>query len=333
MSDPQVLRSGENRPWPDGRVTAYVAGAQVAALLLGADGRALGGGAWVEATTPSRGGVHHLGGEVQGVTAALAEVAGDVEKVVVVAHGFGTAPVAQLLTTDGAVAFTITPMQLSTEKALVMAEVYRREGAWKVRALAQGYAGGLSDLAAAYGAPAAAATAPPVPSGAGTTGAALTVEDPVRRIGMILDDASRTTASFESSAAFAERRLEQDLETIVGDPRLRMGPEGDAVRADAAVRRDRLVAEARTRHTADLAQLTAELAELDRVLPAPWRRGTARPGPRATCPGARPPGRSGSATSPWCRPPTSGCPWSAPCPWHPRSGSRPRTAATPSPRA
>ncbi|QCW51892.1 TerD family protein [Nocardioides dongxiaopingii] len=283
MADPTALRSGENRPWPDARVTAYVAGARVSALLLGTDGRALDAAAWVDATAPSRSGVEHLGGAVEGVTVHLPDVDAAVARVVVVATGFGPAPTAQLLTTDGAVAFTVTPERLSVETALVMAEVYRREGAWKVRALAQGYAGGPAALAAAHGAPApASAPAPPAPppppvppgqSAEPAQPAPMVVDDPVRRIGMILDDASRTTASFESSEAFAEQRLERDLEQVVGDPSMRIGPRGDAARAEAQRRRDQLVAEARARHHADLAQLTGELADLARVLPAalaPW---------------------------------------------------------------
>jgi hypothetical protein len=150
------LRSGENRPWTDARVTVYVAGAQVGALLLGADGRALGPAPWVDEGRPAAGAlgaVEHVPGSVQGATLLLADVDASVARVLVVASGYAAAPTAQLLTSDGAVAFTVTPAHLSTEQALVMVEVYRREGAWKVRALAQGYAGGLAELATAYAAP------------------------------------------------------------------------------------------------------------------------------------------------------------------------------------
>lgn len=273
------LRSGENRPWPDARVTAYVAGAQVSALLVGSDGRAVGPTPWVDATAPAHAGVEHVAGSVQGVTALLADVDAEVAKVVVVATAFSGVPSAQLLTTDGTVAFTVTPTGLTTETALVMAEAYRREGVWKVRALAQGYAGGVGSLAAAYGAPVPPASAPPPPApsapSAPSAGAPSpqVLDDPVRQIAMILDDASRTTASFESSTAFAGRRLEQDLERLVGDPSMRIGPAADAARAQAEQRRDKLVAEARARHTTDLAQLTNELAGLALLLPpslAPW---------------------------------------------------------------
>ena len=283
------LRSGENRPWTDARVTVYVAGTRVGALLLGADGRSLGPSPWVDERRPAAGGVEHVPGSVQGVSLLLADVDAAVTKVLVVASGYAAAPTAQLLTTDGAVAFTVTPTSLSTEQALVMVEVYRREGAWKVRALAQGYAGGLAQLATAYGAPPppAAAPAPPAAAAAPTTAAPPALGDPVRQIAMILDDASRTTASFESSAEFAERRHEQDLEQLVGDPSLRIGPTADAARAMAQQRRDELVAEARTRYAADLAQLTAELAGLAQVLHpslAPW----SAPGWHEQRPGAEP---------------------------------------------
>ena len=160
------LRSGENRPWTDARVTVYVAGARVGALLLGADGRSLGPSPWVDERRPAAGGVEHVPGSVQGVSLLLANVDAAVTKVLVVASGYAAAPTAQLLTTDGAVAFTVTPTSLSTEQALVMVEVYRREGAWKVRALAQGYAGGLAQLATAYGAPSPPAAAPAPPAAA-----------------------------------------------------------------------------------------------------------------------------------------------------------------------
>jgi stress response protein SCP2 len=280
-----TLRSGENRPWAEPRVTAYVAGAQVSALLLGSDGRAVDARPWVDVSTPRRGGVEHLPGysQAQGVTVLLTDVEPAVARVVVVATGYAGPPTAQLLAPDGSVVHDVTPTGLTTEQALVMVEVYRREGAWKVRALAQGYAGGVAALAAAYGAsaptvsaPAAPAPPPPAtsPPTAAPGGGPKILDDPVQQIRMILDDASRTTASFESSEAFAERRLEQDLEQLVGDPRMRNSPAGDAGRSEAARRRDDLVAQARARHHADLAQLTTELEAMAQVLPpslAPWQ--------------------------------------------------------------
>ncbi|MCL2090800.1 MAG: TerD family protein [Micrococcales bacterium] len=272
------LSTGENRPWVQPRFTVYVPGTRVSALVLGSDERALGS-AWVDATAPARGAVQHLGGAVEGVTIHLPDVEPEVARVLVVATGYSGPPTAQLLAPDGSVVHTVTPPRIVGETALVMVEVYRRESAWKVRAVARGHDGGLAQLAGVHGAPVpvptAAVPAPapvppggPAPAAAVPAAAAMTV-DPVRQIGMILEDASRTTASFESSEAFAQQRLEQDLERIVEDPSMRVGPQGDAARAEAQRRCDALVAQARARYTADLAQLTAELQALAQVLPAP----------------------------------------------------------------
>ena len=71
---------------------------------------------------------------------------------------------------DGAVLATFTPPQLGTETALVVVEVYRRGGAWKVRAVGQGYANGLAGIATDFGVsveePAAAPAAAPPPAAA-----------------------------------------------------------------------------------------------------------------------------------------------------------------------
>ncbi|WP_295387939.1 TerD family protein [uncultured Thiodictyon sp.] len=47
------------------------------------------------------------------------------------------------------------------ESALIMGELYLRNGAWKLRALGQGFAGGLAPLARNYGVDVSEATAPP----------------------------------------------------------------------------------------------------------------------------------------------------------------------------
>ena len=46
---------------------------------------------------------------------------------------------------------TFTPPPLTSETALVLAEVYRRGGAWKIRAVGQGYADGLAGIATDFG--------------------------------------------------------------------------------------------------------------------------------------------------------------------------------------
>lgn len=67
---------------------------------------------------------------------------------------------------DNSVLGTFTPPQLGTETALVVVEVYLRNGAWKARAVGQGYANGLAGIATDFGVsveePAPAPAAQPV---------------------------------------------------------------------------------------------------------------------------------------------------------------------------
>ncbi|MDX3074355.1 TerD family protein [Streptomyces sp. MI02-7b] len=97
--------------------------------------------------------------------------------------GVCAAPHLALVAPGGAEIASFTVTGLRSESAIVALELYRRQGAWKVRALGQGYAGGLLELlrdqglsatdagrlAAALTAPAPgtgsdAPSAPPVPS-------------------------------------------------------------------------------------------------------------------------------------------------------------------------
>jgi hypothetical protein len=60
--------------------------------------------------------------------------------------GAVAAPFVAVTGLDGAEIATFTLTGLEAETAVVALEVYRRQGAWKVRAVGQGYAGGLADL-------------------------------------------------------------------------------------------------------------------------------------------------------------------------------------------
>ena len=55
------------------------------------------------------------------------------------------------LSVDGpdATAATATLDAATTERTLVLAEIYRRDGRWRVRAVGQGYDDGLAELATA----------------------------------------------------------------------------------------------------------------------------------------------------------------------------------------
>ncbi|MER5432824.1 TerD family protein [Streptomyces sp. NPDC002588] len=68
---------------------------------------------------------------------------------------FGSVPAPCLAVTglDGTEVATYTITGLSAESAVVALELYRRQGAWKVRAVGQGYAGGLGELLTDQGLP------------------------------------------------------------------------------------------------------------------------------------------------------------------------------------
>ncbi|WP_460109109.1 TerD family protein [Streptomyces sp. YKOK-J1] len=70
-----------------------------------------------------------------------------------------TAPRAAVTGLDGAEIARFVLTGLDAESAVVALELYRRQGAWKVRAVGQGYAGGLAALLADQGLPSAAALA------------------------------------------------------------------------------------------------------------------------------------------------------------------------------
>ncbi|MFI6703325.1 TerD family protein [Streptomyces sp. NPDC050509] len=70
--------------------------------------------------------------------------------------GATAAPFAAVTATDGTEIASFTLTGLDTESAVVALELYRRQGAWKVRAVGQGYAGGLAELLGDRGLPQAA---------------------------------------------------------------------------------------------------------------------------------------------------------------------------------
>ncbi|MFE4941587.1 TerD family protein [Streptomyces sp. NPDC056641] len=67
--------------------------------------------------------------------------------------GATAAPFAAVTATGGAEIASFTLTGLDSETAVVALELYRRQGAWKVRAVGQGYAGGLAELFGDQGLP------------------------------------------------------------------------------------------------------------------------------------------------------------------------------------
>ncbi|GAA2083119.1 TerD family protein [Actinomadura alba] len=156
------LISGANAPLDAPRVAAAVLcalPADVSALLVGADMRVRSDADLVFYNAPESGGVRWSdGGGGQRIDLDLAAVAADVHAILLVvslagAASFGAIPPPRLqLTAEGGRTVAVfTPDGLSSERAIIGLEVYRRGTGWKVRAVGQGYDGGLVDLVTAHG--------------------------------------------------------------------------------------------------------------------------------------------------------------------------------------
>lgn len=158
-----TLARGENRPAPGDRMTVTVtcaARVDVSALLLGADGQVRSDADFVFFNQPVGPGVtyRHGRGARDMVDVHTSTLPADVDKVVVTASLDGSGPptfagASSLTATIGSDTATLTfPMTgLSTETAVVCVEIYRRGGAWKIRAVGQGYDNGLAAIATAFG--------------------------------------------------------------------------------------------------------------------------------------------------------------------------------------
>ncbi|MFF7728084.1 TerD family protein [Streptomyces sp. NPDC008001] len=173
-----AMTPGSNIPLSVARVTVDVTAPvrlDVSGLLLTADGKVRSDDDFVFYNQPSGPGVSHRaasGGVPDAITVDTAAVPAAIDKIVVTASPdargatfAGAEPTATVRNADdGSVLATFTPPRLGSETALVVVEVYRRAGAWKVRAVGQGYADGLAGIATDFGVsveePAAAAPVP-----------------------------------------------------------------------------------------------------------------------------------------------------------------------------
>jgi stress response protein SCP2 len=158
--------------------------------------------------------------------------------------------------------------------AVLCFELYRKGEEWKVRAIGQGYAGGLAQLITTHGVevddqPEPAATQPAQRKSATS---AIPIEPLDRnhafeRMWMIFEDAARSAASLQSSRDYADKRLDDELSAAVAAPKTRNSPAGNALRATAQRRYDELVAKATAGHDNDSDHLIRELATIDPALP------------------------------------------------------------------
>ncbi|MER7722597.1 TerD family protein [Streptomyces sp. NPDC096323] len=167
------LRKGANTPVETTRLRVElgwreVPGApevDVSALLLTAAGKVRSDDDFVFYNQPVHpsGAVRHEGrrqdggGAVETIRVALAEVEQEIGTVVIAASTdgtFGQVPglfVRVLDAVTGAEAARFNATDATTETAFVLGELYRRNGAWKFRAVGQGYASGLAGLATDFG--------------------------------------------------------------------------------------------------------------------------------------------------------------------------------------
>ncbi|WP_333764901.1 TerD family protein, partial [Streptomyces sp. IBSBF 2390] len=179
------MTPGSNIPLSAARVTVDVAAPvrlDVSGLLLTADGKVRSDDDFIFYNQPAGPGVTYRSGggtSPDAITVDTAAVPSDIEKIVVTASPDaagqtfqGIEPTATIRDADGGTELaSFTPPQLGTETALVIVEIYRRNGQWKARAVGQGYADGLAGIATDFGvtveepaaAPAAAPQAPAAP--------------------------------------------------------------------------------------------------------------------------------------------------------------------------
>ncbi|MFF9039226.1 TerD family protein [Streptomyces sp. NPDC014892] len=179
------MTPGSNIPLPVTRVAVDVAAPvrlDVSGLLLTPDGKVRSDDDFIFYNQPSGPGVTYRSGggtTPDSITVDTTAVPPGIEKIVVTASPDaagqtfqGIEPTATIRdAANGSVIATFTPPQLGTETALVIVEVYLRNGAWKARAVGQGYANGLAGIATDFGvtveepAPAPAQpVAPPAPA-------------------------------------------------------------------------------------------------------------------------------------------------------------------------
>jgi stress response protein SCP2 len=179
-----AMTPGSNIPLAVTRVAVDVTAPvrlDVSGLLLTADGKVRSDDDFIFYNQPAGPGVSYRSGGGSAPDAIVVDTSAvppGIEKIVVTASPDaagqtfqGIEPTATIRSADdGSALASFTPPQLGTETALVVVEIYLRNGAWKARAVGQGYANGLAGIATDFGvsvdeepAAAPAPVAPPAP--------------------------------------------------------------------------------------------------------------------------------------------------------------------------
>ncbi|WP_354596628.1 TerD family protein [Streptomyces sp. JL1001] len=160
-----AMTPGSNIPLSAARVAVDVAAPvrlDVSGLLLTADGKVRSDDDFIFYNQPSGPGVTYRAGGGSAPDAIVVDttaVPPGIEKIVVTASPDaagqtfqGIEPTATVRNADdGSAIATFTPPRLGAETALVVIEIYLRNGAWKARAVGQGYANGLAGIATDFG--------------------------------------------------------------------------------------------------------------------------------------------------------------------------------------
>lgn len=280
----QRLAKGQNVVWTASSCVVRVEAAvpvDISALLLGADRRVRGDTDLVFYNNPTGVGVT-LGsdGDIT-VNLAVVQAASVICLISVDPQaqplGSSRAPRALLSGNDQLPDLEFIIAGLTTERAVLTFELYRRGRQWKVRAIGQGYNGGLAAAVADHGieveqspvaATALSAPTPPhpvAPAPPGTTDQ----ERLHRLIGSIFEDAARSTAGMRAATSFAARRRDSELSAALADPSTRNTPVGAAAQRQAEERFRALMDKAKSDHRRDVDHLAVELRDLELKLPAP----------------------------------------------------------------
>ncbi|WP_328773756.1 CAP domain-containing protein [Streptomyces sp. NBC_00286] len=204
------LVPGGNLALPGGALTLQVPGPfDVSALITDDGGKVRSDGDFVFYNQPSAPGVRLTGGTLGVDPPALRPGASRVTVVVSPAEPgtpLGRLPAPSLRVTGpgGRVLAQFNPPRPQQETVLLLAEIYRRGTAWKIRALGQGYADGLAGIARDFGvevsedADAGGSAGSPVPGGSpgsGPRGTGVATALSVARAGLDrLRGAGRTAA-------------------------------------------------------------------------------------------------------------------------------------------
>ncbi|MER5375034.1 TerD family protein [Streptomyces sp. NPDC002553] len=172
------MTPGSNIPLTAPRVAVDVTAPvrlDVSGLLLTADGKVRSDDDFIFYNQPSGPGVTYRSGggaAPDAITVDTSAVPPGIEKIVVTASPDaagqtfrGIEPTATIRNADDhSVLATFTPPQLGDETALLVVEIYLRNGAWKARAVGQGYADGLAGIATDFGVTVEEPATPPQPT-------------------------------------------------------------------------------------------------------------------------------------------------------------------------